>query len=302
MLVGRDVRLQSVVSVHDNPRIRHLESSNISAVVRMPSGNVVTLSGFTPDNDATITSFAAASAGDIVIFATEQTDPVFVSGHYVVKDSASGRRMLVEVAAVHGERYSLRSPLPCDISHASQLLPAEVCCIVDAADNTQCGVAVAQWTVIGEDGPGDSVYSWSDTFQIVKRLPHWGLNQSKLLQQWPWIARHRDRDDLDLSNLLQTGLELYILPLLRARGIAEEDLISTILLEPAHSTACAYHVALNDSTIENERREEMKRRIHTLVDNAMASPGWFESAQNKDALVPTPEGPPNGRRYVRLVR
>lgn len=284
VIVNENATVRAVPCIVKNGRASYPDFTSASAKVRLPGGATLTKTAIAFGGLGALATFSAAQEGNERLIATEITGVDEVPLRYVIKDSETGLKIPVEFKSILGEVFTLVSPLPCAISHGSTLKSAEVSFDITGAESKLCGLGVAEWTL-----DNDGVKSrFASTFKVVKRLPVWTLTQGELLSNCPWIAGHRDRTDEDLGNLIHSALHMDVLRILRNKGVQEEDILNTEPLKPAHITACAYRVALNDDSVSKEKTDMFWEEFEAMIVEAMNSRDWYESPQNESDVVAEP--------------
>lgn len=230
--------------------------------------------------DSATSSLSATDEGEVSLTVTSQT---WVRGRaYLVK--CATREAFVVRSAKSGASTTLRltQPLPMAIPASSNIYSLAITRALTTTETSVEGEGVAHWKAT----IGGIEYAWSETFRIVRRVPTWWLDSESLTRLLPLAVNMRERDDEDYTETIEAALNNELLPRLRAKGIREEDVVTTDPLTPCHVAAVALHLAKNDPSTPLDRREAAERDLVQSLDLAMADVGaWYDAPQTED---PTP--------------
>ena len=168
-----------------------------------------------------------------------------------------------------------------------------------AAETENPGNALAMWRAV----IGGVTYEWAQSFRIVRRIPVCPLTPTTLTQAWPIIHTIRARNDVTMGEVIQFAWQYRVLRALEAKGIQEEDIVSTDVLEPVVAAACVYHLALQDPAYAPDYVERLAQDYERTLSSVLASRNWYEDSQTENpAPRPDTEQPTPRRGDLRLSR
>jgi hypothetical protein len=166
-----------------------------------------------------------------------------------------------------------------------------------SAQTATCGNGTATWKAV-IDGV---TYQWAQSFRVVRRIVSSTLTPQRLIADAPALIGGRGRNDLNLEKLIDAAWRHEVLPLLHARGIKEEDIVSVEELEPLHLAACLVLHYRSRQDVDGAFFERQVARLEQLKETTFVSDLWWDYPQN-DTAAPRPEanaGKPSGIRMSR---
>lgn len=295
----RFVQLQSREILRSYPRLRgaplfDLQSPAAASVTVSSNGYTGTTTSATYDTTSATVQGAHSEGGEHL---TVAASTAWVRGkRYLVV--ADGHRFLVRCSrTVTGTTLSLGSPLPVDVASGSTVSGYEVSYQLPTAAVANVGAGIVRWSV---DLDGQS-YEWHDEFKVSRRIPQWPLDGDELTRRFPEILAQRDSLDGDLEETIEAALEEELLPRLEAKGIEQENIISSWSLIPAHVAAVRLFVARDSRSASPERREELRKNLEDVIQRALDDQrAWYDAPETSD---PSPGGTSAGEygslRYSR---
>jgi hypothetical protein len=219
-----------------------------------------------------------------------------------------GRRYIIETIDGHvldvtsrqsstGTTLYITEPLPIAVPTGSAVKGWAVLRALTADETEEPGNAEALWSAV----VGGVTYVWMQSFRIARRIPVSMLTPTTLTQTWSNIRALRARQDTDLEEVILAAWEHRILPLLAARQVSEEDVVSVDALEPLHAIACVLQLAMGNAAVTAEMFDRLEARWSQLVESTFARKDWFEAPQDETPEI-RPDAPPVVKTGIRLVR
>lgn len=295
----RFVQKDSQETIRSYPRLRGaplfdlISASSATVTVSTPGYTGTAVSATIEDVD--VTTQGAHSEGGEHLTVSDSTAWVRGRRYLVVAD---GHRFLVRCSrTVTGTTLSLGSPLPVDVPTGSPVTAYEVRYQLPAAATAAVGGGIVRWVVT----LAGVAYEWADEIKIVRRIPQWPLDADELTRRFPEILAQRDSLDGDLEETIEAALEEELLPRLEAKGIEQENIISSWSLIPAHVAAVRLFVARDSRSASPERREELRKNLEDVIQRALDDQrAWYDAPETSD---PSPGGTSAGEygslRYSR---
>jgi hypothetical protein len=213
----------------------------------------------------------------VTLTATPAT-PAFVRGRRYLLQLTTGELLVVR-AALTGATLRLASQLPCAVAASSTIAGLRISRALTAGETATEGRALVEWTAT----IGGQTYAWAEEIEIVRRVPRWELDAALLEERWPEVLALRENNDLALDETIDGALEQELIPELRAKGVREQDIITTWPLVPAHVAACKLFVAMNDRATTKAIRDELRADMVLALKRALGDvDAWFDAPQTTD--------------------
>lgn len=251
------------------------------------------------DNTATTVSSAVAEGATTIPLAATVTS---TRGHlYLIDQSDDGAgAFLVEAAAgASSANLYLSEPLPVALTSGNAVKCMACTYTVSAAQTDQPGNGLALWKAT----IGGVVYEWAQSFRIARRIPVCPLIGPRLTQAYPVIHTFRARTDLNLEELIRSAWEFRVLRALEAKGVAEEDIVSTDVLEPLVAIACLLQLVVQDPTQSPDYVQRVQEDYERTMASVLASRHWYEDPQSTNPPPrPDTEEPTPRRGAIGLTR
>lgn len=229
-------------------------------------------------------SFTGPRKGDTLVI-TDEAGDVFVS----VQRRVSNTRII------------LAEPLPRAIADGADVvltrygvrLPASAVAEENAGEY---GIAVFEG--LFNDGTLQWTERWEEPFRVVRRITSIKLTPSLLTQLYPTVRGLRSSSDTDYEEAIEASWVAVMEPMLAAKGVMHEDIITDDVIVPTHAVATALHLARQARSVEQEYvdrlsaiYEESKTTLFARIDLAIRS-----------QVDETPEQPTPGSEPVRMIR
>lgn len=246
--------------VHYPPVHRHPSSATVN-VISPALGDLDDYQAATIDS-ADESTTVAASEGDLSL--TFGSEPGATAGRlYCIRDEVDHFEAEVEVVR-NGLTTYLKDPLPRDFAVGSRFRGLAITHALTAEEtaNTGTGLAVFKYVVAGVE------YRDDVHFEVVRSLTRYTLTGQALLRKHPHAHQLRINDD-DLDVAVDVAWTDIIVPSLLERKIQPENVVSSNLLEPAHTAAAMYHLASN--AMRFEQAEVWKDRMDAQIEKALRS-------------------------------
>lgn len=206
---------------------------------------------------------------------------------YLVADGAGGFIEVESRTEGTGTTMQLAEPLPRALASGAVVKGFACTVALTAAQTDMVGNGIAEWKATMAS-PDSRVLVWQQSFRIVRRLLLFTLTPSRLTQVWPALMAMRNRQDVDFEELINATWTHRILPLLAARSIQEDDVVSADRLEPLHALACMMQVMLANPQTPSDTYERFERRWLQLEESTFAASDWWKTAQD-ETPQPRPE-------------
>jgi hypothetical protein len=236
------------------------------ATVKMqtPAVQETTFGAAVADALSTTTQGAHQEGDDHV---TLSASVALVAGRRYLIELASGRN--IEVEALEGGTQNqlwTAEPLPCDIANGSAVRGFAVTKALTAVQTDQVGDALALFraTVNG------SVYEWSESFRIVSKVTSPRLTPTRLTHAFPIMSSLRDTNDIDYEAVIDAAWDHRIVPVLAAKRILDEDVISDEALVPLHALACVLHIVEPDPRFTADFVGRLREQYDTMIETTFA--------------------------------
>lgn len=250
----------------------------------------------------TLSTTLAASYGEGATEITLGAAQALVRGRrYLILPAASTPPLVVEHAGATATTTALvcAEPLPEGVASGDSFKGFAVSHALTAAETAVPGNALALWRA-----SVDSVtYEWSQSFRVARRVPVVPITPSQLTQAYPVMHTLRAGTDATFEEVIQFAWQYRVLRALEAKGVLEENIVSTEVLEPLVSVACVYHLAVQDPTVSPDFVARMQADYERALDAALASRNWYEDEQSETPDPrPNTESPTPNRGALRLTR
>ena len=275
ILLGSTQTLLSYPLVNDGTPVRIVPSSVTVRIgtpaVQMPDEGAGVSA--TVDPLSTTTSAAAVEGATTLSVASA----TWVRGRRYLIGGANPQE--ITCAQIDGASTSLRvaEPIPVAIASGATISGFAVYKALTAAQTEFVGEGLALWRAV----MNSITYEWRQSFQIVRALPQYTLTATKLTQgsYGALVRTLHPRQDTDFSETIAAGWSNRIEPLLSARKVKAEDVISWDALEPLHRMACVMELVEGAPTFSNEVFERIARRYHEMIEETFAAATWYAAPQ-----------------------
>lgn len=240
------------------------QPSSATVKLQTPAVQETTYSAAVADALSTTTQGAHQEGDDHVTLASSVA---LVAGRRYLIALASGR--YIEVQALEGGTQNTlwtAEPLPCDIANGSAVRGFAVTKALTAAQTDQPGDALALFRATVNGG----TYEWSESFRIVNKVTSPRLTPTRLTHAYPIMSSLRDTNDIDYEAVIDAAWDHRIVPLLAARKILDEDVISDEALVPLHALACVLHVVEPDPRFSADFIARMREAYDKTVDTTFS--------------------------------
>lgn len=251
--------------------------------------------------DTVSTTLSSATAEGYTSLALAGSVAV-VAGQRYILTGASGGIPPVLVEAINAGTVSsvvTAEPLPTGMDSGASFKGFAVSYALSAAQTDQPGSGLALWRAV----IASVTYEWAQSFRVVRRIPVCPLTATRLTQAYPVIHTLRARTDLSLDELIRTSWEFRVLRALEAKGVQEDDIISTEVLEPLVAIGCLLQLAVQDPTLQPDFVQRIADDYDRTMTSVLSSRHWYEDHQSTNP-APRHEGeqPTPRRGDMRLSR
>lgn len=268
--------------------------SSVSLLLQTPAVQDTVFSAASFDTLSTTTQ-GAHQEGDTHI--TLAASVALVAGRRYLIQLATGRD--IDVQALEGgttNTLQLVEPLPCAIANNSAVRGFAVLRVLTTAQTDQVGDSLARWraTVAG------NTYEWSDSFRIVNKVTSPRLTPTRLTHAYPLMSSLRDTNDIDYEAIIEAAWAHRVVPLLAARKILDEDVISDEALVPLHALACVLHIVEPDPRFSTDFIERLRVAYDKAVETTFARVDF--AVRDQTDLTPRSSGGEPRWGVMRAVR
>lgn len=240
------------------------QPSSVTVNLQTPASADGTYVAATADSLSTTTQGAHAEGADHISLASSVA---LIAGRRYLIALTDGRNIEVEALA-GGTTNTLYTaePLPCAIANGSAVKGFAVTKALTAAQTEQVGDCLALWraTVNG------STYEWSESFRIVNKVTASKLTPTRLTHAYPIVSSLRDTNDIDYEATIDAAWDHRVVPLLAARKILDEDVISDEALVPLHALACVLHLVEPDPRFATDYIDRLRVQFDQVVETTFA--------------------------------
>jgi hypothetical protein len=282
----------NIICTHGATSVTALNKSPANADAQDSYARSVTLDTFS----ASVQGAQALGSDSITLSASH----TIVEGrNYIVVDDRSGHRFVVTTSkGGTSNTMWLAEPLPHDIASNSTVIGFAVTCAIPSNQTTTAGNGVVYFrgTIDG------AVREWAESYRIVYRVTSIALTPTMLTQDYPIIRQITSNTDFSLEEAIQASWRNIVVPVLAARGILDEDVLTDDVIVPFHEVATVLHFARNWPSAPQEwvkmfeeNFERVKQTMFDRIDLLIAS------AQTETPTVPDINNSP-ARRQMRAVR
>lgn len=215
---------------------------------------------------------AAAAEGDVEVTISDQITLSAVKGDLVLLIDADTLEEIVCTvrARPSATRVVFAEPLPRAIATASEIqcLTMGVRLPSTAVAEGQAGLhGVAVFETRMADPQGLKRVRWEESFRIVRRVSSIVLTPTRLTQLYPSVRSMRGTSDVDYEEAIQASWDVVMVPMLAAKSILHEDVITDDVLEPLHAVATVLHLARQWRGVE----PDYVARLETLFESTKAT-------------------------------
>ena len=272
-----------------------LPPTSVTVKVLTPSSTPNTYVAGTVDSLSTTTQGAHAEGDDHVTLAASVA--IVAGRRYLIEIDGGGRHLDVEALA-GGTTNTLRTaePLPCAVGNGSPVRGWACSIALTAAETDQIGDALALFRAV----ISGQTYEWSESFRIVNRITSPRLNPTDLTHAYPILSSLRDTNDLDYEALIGAAWEHRVVPLLAAKGILDEDVISDEALVPLHAAAAVLHIVEPDPRFSTDFVNRLRETYDRVTQTTFARVDLAVRAQDDNTPRNTGAEPKLG--FLRAVR
>lgn len=270
------------------------QPSSATVLLQTPAVQETTYSAAVADSLSTTTQGAHQEGDDHITLAGSVA---LVAGRRYLIALANGRN--IEVEALEGGTTNTlytAEPLPCDIANGSAVKGFAVTKALSAAQTDQVGDALALWraTVNG------TVYEWSESFRIVNKITSPRLTPTRLTHAYPLMSSMRDTNDIDYEAIIDAAWDHRVVPLLAARKILDEDVISDEALVPLHALACMLHIVEPNPRFPTDYVDRLRQQFDKVVETTFARVDF--AVRDQTDLTPRSTGAEPRWGVMRAVR
>lgn len=268
--------------------------SSVSLLLQTPAVQDTVFTAASFDTLSTTTQ-GAHQEGDTHI--TLAGNVALVAGRRYLIQLATGRD--IDVQALEGgttNTLQLVEPLPCAIANNSAVRGFAVLRVLTTAQTDQVGDSLARWraTVAG------NTYEWSESFRIVNKVTSPRLTPTRLTHAYPLMSSLRDTNDIDYEAIIEAAWVHRVIPLLAARKILDEDVISDEALVPLHALACVLHIVEPDPRFSTDFIERLRVAYDKAVETTFARVDF--AVRDQTDLTPRSSGGEPRWGVMRAVR
>jgi hypothetical protein len=246
--------------------------------------------------DALSTTMSSAALEGDESIALAGTVTVVAGRRYLITDATTGR--VLEVLPTKAGSVStmyLAEPLPCDVANGSAV-NGYACPIALTADQT---LDVGAGYVFFRGTVGGVEYEWDESFRIVRRFTSIALTVTELTQLHPVVRQLASSTDTTLEEAINAAWRSEMVPLLAARKVLDEDILTDDVVIPMHAAAVLRVLARQwpsapDAFVQrvSEDYDRIKEITMARVDLALRS---------QEDITPAPVEPGHEPRIVRRV-
>ena len=228
------------VVVQGRPQALQGAPSSVSATARL-GGTLLDGLTVVDVSDTRTTSGATAEGSTTILLQYPIT--ARLGAQILILDPDTSESLIVESAGLpDSSTLTLREPLPravpdgCTVSviDVAVDLPSTA---VDEVHAGEHGIVVFTATVDGK------LVRWEESFRIVRRVSSVVLTPTRLTQLYPSVRGLRGTSDVDYEEAIQAAWDVVVVPLLAAKGVLHEDIITDDVIEPLHAIATVLHLA-----------------------------------------------------------
>ena len=240
------------------------QPSAATVKLQTPAVQETTYSAAVADALSTTTQGAHQEGDDHVTLASSVA---LVAGRRYLIELRSGR--YIEVQAIEGGTQStlwLAEPLPCDIGNGRPVRGFAVTKTLTTTQTDQPGDALALFRATVNGG----TYEWSESFRIVNKITSPRLTPTRLTHAYPIMSSLRDTNDIDYEAVIDAAWDHRIVPLLAARKILDEDVISDEALVPLHALACVLHIVETDPRFSSDYIARLREQYDKTMDTTFS--------------------------------
>lgn len=240
------------------------QPSAVTVRLQTPAVQETTYSAAVGDALSTTTQGGHQEGDDHV---TLSASVALVAGRRYLIQLANGR--FIEVEALEGGTQSTlwtAEPLPCTIPNNSPVRGFAVTKALSAAQTDQPGDALALFRAT----VNSTVYEWSESFRIVNKVTSPRLTPTRLTHAYPIMSSLRDTNDIDYEAVIDAAWDHRIVPLLAARKILDEDVISDEALVPLHALACVLHIVEADPRFSTDYIARLREQYDKTMDTTFS--------------------------------
>lgn len=239
----------------------------------------------------TITANAQEGDTEVAIVAA-----TLVRGRQYLLTAENGAVLVVESrTGGNTTTLALAQPLPVSVSVGASLRGFAMTRALTALETAEVGQASALWQATVDGVAAE----WSQYFRVVRRIPTALLTPTRLTQAYPSLLSAVPPTDLDLEATIAAAWEYEMVPLLEAKGVFDEAVISDEVLVPLHALACCRMLFDFDPRADAAFIERLERKWNSAISTTFARVGYAEREQTEDPLPRVPSVD-EGRSRMRL--
>jgi hypothetical protein len=249
-----------------------------------------------------VSSTLSANADEGAVYVYLSGSVALVAGRqYLINSNDNSGYTHVAQATITAtdSSVSLAEPLPAKVWSSDTFKGFAVSHALTTTETRDPGNALALWRA----GISSVTYEWAQSFRIVRRIPVCPLTPTRLTQAYPVIHTMRARTDTTLEELIAAAWEFRVLRAFEAKGIQEEDIVSTEVLEPLVAIGCVLQLVMQDPTLPADYVDRIQQDYDRTMASVLASRHWYEDNQTDNpAPRPDTEQPTPRRGGMRLSR
>jgi hypothetical protein len=194
------------------------------------------------------------------------------------------------------ESLDLAQPLPFAVDDTASITGFALTRALTADETSQVGPGSALWQATVD---GIKV-EWSQLFRVVTRITTALLTPSDLTKAYSSLLAMTPPTDTSLEEAIAAAWEHRVVPLLEAKQVFDEDIISDETIVPLHALAVVRHLYAYDPRVEATFIDRLKDDWEEMVSTTFARITFAERPQD---VAPTPLVPmaeaPRGRMRLR---
>lgn len=216
---------------------------------------------------------------------------------YQIVDASHGRTTIVEATNTGSSTtLYLREPLEEHISNGSTVKGLACTIALTAAQTAIVGAGFIYFRAT-VDG---IVREWDEAIRIVSRITSVQLTPIELTQAYPIVRSIASSTDLTLEESIRASWNHLIVPLLSAKQILDEDILTDDILVPLHAAATALHLARQWASAPSEFVKRLEDNYELIKQTTFDRIDLLTAPQDEIAPIPQPED--QSPRFLRLVR
>jgi hypothetical protein len=217
---------------------------------------------------------------------------------YLVVDNSHGTRFVVTCTkGGTGNTLYLAEPLPYDVQANSTVQGIAISVALPSAQLAQAGLGTLyiRGTVNGV------VKEWSETYRVVYRITSIALTPTMLSQDYPIIRQISSNTDFSLEEAIQASWRNIVVPVLSAKGILDEEVLTDDVIVPFHEISTVLHFARNWPSAPQDWLRNLEEN-YERVKSTMFDRIDFLVQSAREETPSTPDIGTQQRRQMKAVR